>query len=449
MLAATSAPGELVETLAIDGTEVVAGTSRRLDLTTLEERPSRPLVRPPHAKIELEGVDQERILALAPEPGVAITSFDSGHGCEVRAHGLRSGKKRVLAGSQPTTLAASISPDGESVLILDKEGRVLRYELRTLAYPSSASVPKPAPGKRTSMDLARGGRLWLVSTGSSLEVRMMDDANPVATVDLSPVADEVTCAIFLPDGSGLLAGTARGIIMRFVLLLDHVGSSRDARVAAISDAVDAAIAGAGWNHYAPRIDVYDERTVNGRTTLYFVADHYEYHQAQSGSDWAEHYLCSGHATFEGDRRIEVQVASPVQRRLTESEDEAYNATAELAEHRAAAARERSSSTVIPGADAIKRAFDAYFVGCMALPEKCLHAAKGKFSDNGWDVGYRFGAEDGTVYLDAFAANRRTNDRLYRIYADGRVDVVGSSTEGMLAEEDRKFCDEVQRRFSVT
>jgi hypothetical protein len=448
-LAATSSPGESVEALAVDCTEVVAGTSRRLDLTTLEERPRKPLVRPAHAKIVLEGVDQERILAVAPEQGVAITSFDSGQGCEVRAHALRTGKKRGLAVGQPTTLAASISPDGKSVLVLDKEGHVLRYDLTTLAYPDSASAQKPAPGRRASIDLARGGRLWLVSTGSSIEVRMMNDAKAVATVDLSPLADDVTCAIFLPDGSGFLAGTARGIVMRFELLLDRVGSSRDARVAAIADAVDAEIAGTRWTRHAPRVDVYDERTENGRTTLYFVADHYEYHQAQSGSDWSEHYLCSGHATFEGDRRIEVQVASPERRRLTESRDEDYDAAAELAARRAAAARERSSVTVIPGADAIKRAFDEHFVDCMALPEKCLHSANGKFSDNGWDVRYRFSAEDGTAYLDAFVSNRRTNDRLYRIYADGRVDMVGSSTEGVLEEEDRKFYDEVQRRFSVT
>ena len=61
--------------------------------------------------------------------------------------------------------------------------------------------------------------------------------------------------------------------------------------------------------------------------------------------------------------------------------------------------------------------------------------------------YRFGEEHGIVCLDVYATNRRTNDRLYRVYADGRVDLVGASTEGVLENEDLAFEAEVRRRFS--
>ena len=236
--------------------------------------------------------------------------------------------------------------------------------------------------------------------------------------------------------------------MRYELLLDRVGASREARIAAIADAVDAAIAGARWIRYSPRVDVYDERADGGRTTLYFVSDDYEYNQAQSGSDWVEHTLCTGHATFEGDRRVEAEVASTDRRRITEQSAETYDPSAELAALRAETARVRSSSTLVPGADAIKRAFDEYFASYrMALPEKALHRAAGEFSDNRWDVRYRFGEEHGAAYLDVYATNRMTNDRLYRVHADGRVDFVGSSTEGVLESTDLAFEEEVRRRFS--
>ena len=448
-LAAVSKANGPVESLALDGEEVVVDGSRRLDLLTLGERPSKALHPAQHPKIVLEG-DRERILALAPEQGVAITSFVSEQGSEVRFHELRLGRKRALAVGQSRMLAAGISPNCKGVILLDEEGRVLCYDVSTRAYPSSAHVRKPAPGKRASIALAPGQRLWLVAVGPSIEVRMMNDEKALATVDLLPLADDVTNAIFLPGAGGLLCGTARGVVMRCELLLDRVDATREARIAVIADAVDAAIAGTSWMRCNPRVDVYDERADGGRTTLYFVADDYEYHQAQSGSDWAEHTLCTGHATFEGDRRVEMEIASTDQSRITEQSAETYDPTAELAALRAATARVRSSSTLVPSADAIKRAFDEYFATYgthrMALPEKALHSKAGEFSDNGWDVRYRFGEEHGTVCLDVYAANRRTNDRLYRVHADGRVDFVGSSTEGVLEKSDVAFEAEVQRRF---
>jgi len=100
----------------------------------------------------------------------------------------------------------------------------------------------------------------------------------------------------------------------------------------------------------------------------------------------------------------------------------------------------------PGAEAIKRAFDGYFAGYrLSLPSECLNTVSGGFQQNGWDVHYRFGVEDGTGFLECFATHRMTNDRLYRIYADGRVDLIDSSSDGMMPEHDRRFYAEVRRR----
>ncbi|MEO3859380.1 hypothetical protein [Acrocarpospora sp. B8E8] len=91
-------------------------------------------------------------------------------------------------------------------------------------------------------------------------------------------------------------------------------------------------------------------------------------------------------------------------------------------------------------EAIKRAFDEYFAGYrMSLPE--LSESAGEFEQNGWDVQYKFGVD----YLECYATHRMTNDRLYRIYADGRVELVDSTTDGVLPDHDRNFSDEVRRR----
>ena len=104
----------------------------------------------------------------------------------------------------------------------------------------------------------------------------------------------------------------------------------------------------------------------------------------------------------------------------------------------------------PGAEAIKRAFDTYFgsaasfgIYTVTLPADALRRKSGEFeATGGWDVKYRFDTEDGIERLDCFMSNRKTNDRLYRVYADGRVEVIGSSTDGMLQDEDEAFYADV-------
>lgn len=53
---------------------------------------------------------------------------------------------------------------------------------------------------------------------------------------------------------------------------------------------------------------------------------------------------------------------------------------------------------------------------------------GAVTGSGWHIRYQFGEEDGREYLEVFASHRMTNDRLYRIYADGDRELVGASLE---------------------
>lgn len=109
----------------------------------------------------------------------------------------------------------------------------------------------------------------------------------------------------------------------------------------------------------------------------------------------------------------------------------------------------------PGAEAIKRAFDTYFgsaasfgIYTVTLPAHALRRKSGEFEGTGgWDVKYRLDTEGGIECLDCFMSHRKTNDRLYRVYADGRVELLGSSTDGMLPDADEAFYADVRRRWS--
>lgn len=96
--------------------------------------------------------------------------------------------------------------------------------------------------------------------------------------------------------------------------------------------------------------------------------------------------------------------------------------------------------------AIKRAFDEHFAAYgLSLPVECLATATGEFEQNGWDVRYVYIVADGTEVLECFTVHRRTNDRLYQIHADGRVEMIDSSTDGIVKDHDRQFYDDVRRR----
>ena len=55
----------------------------------------------------------------------------------------------------------------------------------------------------------------------------------------------------------------------------------------------------GTMQKTPRVEVLGARKAEGRVTVFFVADHLTYCVAQSGSDWAEHYIFVGQAVVEG------------------------------------------------------------------------------------------------------------------------------------------------------
>ena len=109
----------------------------------------------------------------------------------------------------------------------------------------------------------------------------------------------------------------------------------------------------------------------------------------------------------------------------------------------------------PGLEALKRAFDAHFgssalfgIYTMTLPAYALRRTAGEFEGaGGWDVKYRFVAEDGVQCLECFLSHRMTNDRICRVYADGRVEIIAVSADGMApdADLDSAFYADARRR----
>jgi hypothetical protein len=102
-----------------------------------------------------------------------------------------------------------------------------------------------------------------------------------------------------------------------------------------------------------------------------------------------------------------------------------------------------------GAEAIKRVFDAEFgshaLYGMVLPDDAVERRSGAFEQNGWEVQYKLGIEDGVEYLDFFTSHRMTNDRLYRAYADGRLELIAASTDGAMKDVDVAFYEDLERR----
>ncbi len=73
----------------------------------------------------------------------------------------------------------------------------------------------------------------------------------------------------------------------------------------------------------PDVDVFGAELRDGKLVIHFIADHYNYCHAQSGSDWADHYFYAGEATLVR-RRIENERSELVrQAHMTEQEDDFY------------------------------------------------------------------------------------------------------------------------------
>lgn len=72
------------------------------------------------------------------------------------------------------------------------------------------------------------------------------------------------------------------------------------------------------------VDVYAAEMRDGALVLHFIADHYNYNFAQSGSDWADHYVFVGEAHLVGGKRKHETFELERHVHLTEHEHDDYN-----------------------------------------------------------------------------------------------------------------------------
>jgi len=72
------------------------------------------------------------------------------------------------------------------------------------------------------------------------------------------------------------------------------------------------------------VDVYAAEMRDGALVLLFIADHYNYNFAQSGSDWADHYVFVGEAHLVGGKRKQESLALERHVHLTEHQHDDYD-----------------------------------------------------------------------------------------------------------------------------
>lgn len=72
------------------------------------------------------------------------------------------------------------------------------------------------------------------------------------------------------------------------------------------------------------VDVYAAEVREGALVLHFIADHYNYNFAQSGSDWADHYVFVGEAHLVGGKRKRETFELERHIHLTEHEHDDYD-----------------------------------------------------------------------------------------------------------------------------
>ncbi|MEO8025526.1 MAG: hypothetical protein ABI823_03595 [Bryobacteraceae bacterium] len=71
------------------------------------------------------------------------------------------------------------------------------------------------------------------------------------------------------------------------------------------------------------VDVYAAEMRGNVLVLHFIADHYNYNFAQSGSDWADHYVFAGEAHLAGGKRNHETFALERHVHLTEHQHDDY------------------------------------------------------------------------------------------------------------------------------
>ena len=77
-------------------------------------------------------------------------------------------------------------------------------------------------------------------------------------------------------------------------------------------------------HEWAEVDVYAAELRDDTLVLHFIADHYNYNFAQSGSDWADHYLFVGEAHLVGGKRERQTFVLERHVHLTEHQHDGYD-----------------------------------------------------------------------------------------------------------------------------
>ncbi|MBL0214370.1 MAG: hypothetical protein IPQ07_10835 [Myxococcales bacterium] len=86
----------------------------------------------------------------------------------------------------------------------------------------------------------------------------------------------------------------------------------------------------------PSVEVYGAHQDELRLTVQFLGHYLMYCFAQSGSDWAYHYVFTGEAVFVGARCVTNTVVLVVEKFLSERDVDSYDRAATVAEVRDAA-----------------------------------------------------------------------------------------------------------------
>ena len=72
------------------------------------------------------------------------------------------------------------------------------------------------------------------------------------------------------------------------------------------------------------VDVYAAEMREHSLVLFFIAGHYNYNFAQSGSDWADHYVFAGEAHLDGGKLKQQTFALECEVHLTEYQHDDYS-----------------------------------------------------------------------------------------------------------------------------
>jgi WD40 repeat protein len=157
--------------------------------------------------------DHVTSVAFAPDGRHAVSgSLDR----TIKLWELPAGREvRTLSGHTYGLGSVAFSPDGRRILSSAIHDRTVRIwdaaggrELLTLRQPSAVYAAALAPD----------GALVVVATrDESLRIWDVGSGTEVDRVDLGTSHDFVTALAFAPDGRSFLAGTWKGVLLRFAL----------------------------------------------------------------------------------------------------------------------------------------------------------------------------------------------------------------------------------------